>query len=713
MLKTIFNCKMLGRMRGRGLPDFLQILKLGVFFVALAVGGEGALVLAPRAALAADEPGRTTQRLAQVVDYVAADYPGAVRDGQIIEESEWNEQRELLAEARKLVPELGGSESDRALLTGQLSEVAQAVEKKAAPEAVQKLCRTVRQTLKQTFALRMVPAATVDAARGGELYRNMCQSCHGATGHADTQVAAELKPRPVSFHDAERMAKVSPSLAFHTLTFGVQGTAMAPFDQLSAQDRWNLAFYVTSLRHGQPGAATALPTGLSGKLPQRLTELAALAELSDEELAAELAAAGLTPDAAAAALSYLRSAAPFFSAAAGGAGHRFSGFAQARAMVSSALAAAEKGDFKQAHRLAIAAYLDGIEPHEATLRIERPELLSRIEGAFATLRQASDPGKQPSFSTMTREAKSIAVLLAEAEAGHGDKAQGGAAKAFIASLVIALREGLEVALLIAALLAFLRKSGQAALARSVHVGWLCSVPAGILTFALVGKLMDGASRELAEGVLTLVAAAILLSVTHFVLGAKEARHWLGFLRRRVEAVGQTATGGSDGEAQEGRGQSLWLAGIAFLAAYREALETALFYRALLLDVGPAGFRPVLLGIVVGVLLLAVVVVVVGRLGRKLNPRPVMLASSALLALLALSLTGHGVHSLQEGGYLPMSLVMIGGAAFSGLPTLGVYGTWEGLAAQSLVLVLLFLPSLIEKLRSPRTGGAAFAAPTRA
>ena len=37
------------------------------------------------------------------------------------------------------------------------------------------------------------------------------------------------------------------------------------------------------------------------------------------------------------------------------------------------------------HRLAIAAYLEGIEPHEAGLRTQMPELLPRIEGAFMAL----------------------------------------------------------------------------------------------------------------------------------------------------------------------------------------------------------------------------------------------------------------------------------------------------------------------------------------
>jgi len=687
MLKTIFNCNITRPILFGGPVLFALLLGLG------------------RAdAASAEDPARVTQRLAQVVDYVAADYSGAVRDGQVIEASEWKEQQELLGEARKLVPQMQGSDGERAGLAAQLAEVVQAVEAKAAPLEVQKRCRAVRQSLKDTFHLRMVPAAAVDATRGAELYAQLCTSCHGQSGRADTPTAAALKPPPVSFHDAERMSKVSPALAYHALSFGIVGTAMAPFDTLSAQDRWNLAFYVVGLRHGTPTAtaATALaPNELDPAARKRFADLALLAELSDEELSAELDRTSLSADAKVRALGQLRTAEPFARPSGS------SRFERARTLIADAQKAAQGGDFATAHRLAISAYLDGIEPHEAGLRIDRPELLPRIEAAFAGLRQASDPDRRPSLSAMTQESQAIFALLADAEYEKGSK--GGVWKAFLASLVIALREGIEVALLIAALLAFLRKSGQGALSRSVHAGWLASVPAGLLTFLLVGKLVDGARRELAEGILTLFAATILLSVTHWVLGAKEARHWLGFLRRRVEAVGS-------GQAQAGRGQSMWLFGIAFFAAYREALETALFYRALLFDVGPNGLRQVLAGIAVGVAVLAVLVVVVGRIGRKLNPRPVMLASSALLALLALALTGHGIHALQEGGYLGMRLIIVGGAPWSGLPSIGIHATWQGVGAQAVVLALLVSPSIIEKIRAARTrapGSSSLPQPTQA
>lgn len=635
---------------------------------------------------------RATQRVAQVVDYVAADYAGAVKDGKVIEASEYAEQQELIAAAHKLLPELAAAAPGSAAvarLTAEIEAVEGAVTAKAPVEEVQRLCRLVRATLKRDFALHMVPSTVVSAERGAALYGQLCATCHGQTGRADTATAAALKPPPVSFHDGERMGKVAPALAFHALTFGIPGTGMAAFDTLPAQDRWNLAFYVVGLRHGQPGSESAAPTTLPAATLSHLTQLATLAELSDEELGAEIRqqlGAGADQASQTAALSFLRTTAPYAKPA----GSRFD---VARDLLQGSVDAAGRGDFAAAHRLAIAAYLDGIEPHEAALRIEKPALVTGLESGFAALRQATDPEKSPTLAATTQARARILELLRSAD--HSAAGARSATKSFLASLIIALREGLEVALLIAALLAFLRKSGQGALSRSVHYGWIASLPAGLLTFALIGQLIDGARRELAEGLISLLAAVVLITVTHWVLGAREAKHWLGFLRKRVEAA-----------ADQGSRQSLILFGIAFFAAYREALETVLFYRALLLDAGPGGLRPVLLGIALGVGLLVALVIVVGRLGRKLNPRPVMLASSVLLAVLSVSLTGHGVHSLQEGGYLRMSMLTSGDQAWSGISALGIYPTWQGLLAQLAVVVLLLAPSVMARLKTADGSGPA-------
>ena len=120
--------------------------------------------------------------------------------------------------------------------------------------------------------------------------------------------------------------------------------------------------------------------------------------------------------------------------------------------------------------------------------------------------------------------------------------------------------------------------------------------------------------------------------------------------------------------------------IAFAAIYREMFETVIFFRGLLLESAGAG-HAVAAGALTGVLLLAVVVAVFQKVGRRLKPRPLLLACGALLCALAVVMVGNGTRSLQEIGALPVKV-------WSGvrLPALGLYGTREGLLAQSAVLV---------------------------
>lgn len=633
--------------------------------------------LLPGAALGSEEEAmRQTQQVASLVEYIAADYPGAVKDGKVLDESEYAEQRNLIEEASKLLPKLGGAESSQARLAAALQAVRVAVEAKESGALVSERCRAVRQILKEAYQLKMVPASKVSAVQAAEQYQKLCASCHGATGHAEAAAAKTMTPPPVSFFDEEKMPSVAPQLAFHALTFGLSGTAMASFDHLSAQQRWNLAFYVVGLRHGTPGQGK--PSALSQHPAVAALRLADLAEQSDHELCQTLQAGGLDASRCKEALKVVRTQAPFVSSVEGKLN-----FDRARALLGELRGAVERGESDAAQRLAIAAYLDGVEPNEVSLRVEQPELLRKIESTFTGLRQAVDPHSGVAKAEVLRKLTEATGLLAEAEQGAG-----GQVAAFLASLTIALREGLEVALLIAALLAFLRKSGQAHLTRLVHLGWLLAIPAGLLTFVAVGALVSGAQRELAEGIMTLVAAAILITMTHWIIGAKEAKHWLGFLRRRVEGAGEQAE----------LGQKLALIGLSFFAVYREAVEVVLFYRTLLVSAGDKGRSDVIWGAVLGVIVMVAVVLIVGRIGRKLNPRPVMLVSSALLSLLAIMMTGNGLHALQEGGYLGMTAIRLFGHEWSGVPMLGLHPTWQVVLGQCVVALLLIVPSLVERAR---------------
>jgi high-affinity iron transporter len=589
------------------------------------------------------------QHLAALADYVAADYPGAVQNGKIVAQSEYDEQRGLIAEARTLAARLPNHEK----LDGELAKLAADVEAKADLEVIAADSRALHQRLIDDFGLVLAPLAPPSEERAKTLFTQACAACHGADGRARTDKAQELKPPPVSFFDEDKMSRISPSLAFHALTFGVQNTAMASFEVLPASDRWSLAFYVVSLRHRAEKRSPPKETSIAAS-PSRL------AELSD----ADLEKTGLgKPE-----IAWLRTEASFVSTPGGQ-------FSDARKLLAELAQNAD--DKPKARELAIAAYLEGVEPHEAMLRARDRALSDKVEKSFFELRRAVDE-KAP--DEVRRQVALAGKVLDEAD----ELARGGWSVPFFAALAIALREGFELSLLIAALLAFVRKSGHAEEGRWVHVGWLAAIPAGIASWFLVGAALAGARRELTEGVLTLVAAAMLLFVSHFVLGKLESRKWLKFLEKRTVAAAKNTVH--------------WpLASMAFIAAYREALEIVLFYRALVMG-APGHASAVVAGAAAGVVGLSGLVLVMAQLGRRLNPRPVMLGSSILLTTLAISLVGQGVHALQEGGYLSLTPIQL-----PSLPSLGLYANLQGVFTQLLVLALVFVPWYLSRGTERATG----------
>ena len=598
---------------------------------------------------------------------MVADYPGAVKDGHILAQEEYAEQGGLLAEGALIAHALGTSASMDTAKQARLSDafgVMQAAFRDLRNEAdMASAGRVVHKLLLDEWGLVLAPTSAPSRERATTLYAVACARCHGKDGHADTEEGRKLEPHPPSFFDDARLRRISPELAFHALTFGVNNTGMASFDTLPPADRWSLAFFVVALRHrGDAKHGAEVLARLAPDAPQSVSRLAAL---TDDELGAIVphASAGEREDV----LTYLRQDAPFRLAPGGR-------FAVARARLADVAAAAD--DRARARELAVAAYLEGVEPHEAALRAKDPALSLRLERSFLELRQAIDGGVQG--DALRRQVARTSLVVDSVE----ERAEGGRSVPFAAAFAIALREGFEISLLLAALLAFLRKAGREDAARYVHFGWMAAIPAGVITWFAVGAALSGARRELTEGVLTLVAAAMLLFVSHFVLGRLESRRWLKFLERQTTAAGRMG----------------WaLFSVAFVAAFREAIEIVLFMKALLLD-STAGPWPVVAGAAAGVAVLAVLVLVLGRFGRRLNPRPLMLVSSVVLTALAVSLVGQGNRALQEGGYLALTSLSL-----PSLPALGLYATRQGLLAQFVVLVLVLVPVWLEKrTAAPRT-----------
>ncbi len=610
------------------------------------------------------------ERLAALVEYLAADYAGAVKNGEVIALSEYEEQLGLVREAKTLPVRLQplAGHTGSALQRGLDALERDLMAKKNEAEVVAD-CRALRRLLIDDYGLTLLPPAPPSQARAQKLFAENCASCHGPDGHAGTAQGRLLKPEPVSFYQSERMKRISPALAFSAITFGVPNTAMAAFDTLPASDRWSLAFAVVAMRHRSENSQRGGELFARNRVQLAPTP-SRLASLSDSEIETLLGSREVSDSTDI--VAYLRTIAPFALAQGGT-------FAEARRLLAalSALDPSHSTQKQTARDLAISAYLEGIEPHEAWLRSRDRVLCQHIETAFLNLRQELDHGAEK--SRLRESIGRIELLLDRAD----ELAAPSARLPFFAALTIALREGFEWSLLIGALLAFVRKSGRGQDARFVHYGWIAALPAGALTWFAVGYALSGARRELSEGILTLFAAAMLLFVSHLVLGQRESRRWLGFLERKTRS-------GSSGRAP--------LFVLAFVAAYREAVEIVLFFRALVLD-APHHKMAVVLGAAFGIGILGAAIWAMTLLGRRLSPRPVMLVSSIVLTALAISLVGQGMRALQEGGFVPLHLL----SGLPSLPAIGFFPSLEGLLLQIAVLGFAVLPSLLTR-KSDRVVG---------
>jgi len=257
--------------------------------------------------------------------------------------------------------------------------------------------------------------------------------------------------------------------------------------------------------------------------------------------------------------------------------------------------------------------------------------------------------------------------------------------AFLQSLLIILREGLEAILVIGAVVAFLIKTGHRERLRSIWAGVWLALGASALTALLLATTLRAipASREVIEGATMLVAVGVLFSVSYWLISRVEAARWQKFIREKVDAA-----------LEHGGGKALAL--VAFLAVYREGAETALFYQALLNE-GSGIVMPILAGVIVGGAILAVIFTLFWKYGIRIPLRPFFAVTSVLLYYMAFVFMGKGVRELQEGGVVTITVL----PGWPHVETMGIFPSVETLLAQALLL-LLFAFALLKSFWPSRS-----------
>ena len=208
----------------------------------------------------------------------------------------------------------------------------------------------------------------------------------------------------------------------------------------------------------------------------------------------------------------------------------------------------------------------------------------------------------------------------------------------MAAFLVMLREGVEAALIVGILLAYVNRVGRGREWRWVWTGTISaavlSVIAGIAIFSTIGSL-DARAEEIAEGVVAWVAAGLLTWMI-FWMGA-QARH----IRGRLEGEVDTAIASGGGGA---------LAAIAFFAVLREGLESALFLISTTVGTEADGLQ--LLGGMLGLAAAIVIGYLIYRGGTRIDIRMFFRVTGVLIILFAAGLVAKGIHEFQEVGILP-------------------------------------------------------------
>ncbi len=607
----------------------------------------------------------------QLLDYMAVDYSAAVADGKVTNQGEYAEMEEFSQVAQRQLAELPDQPEKPALLQ-QAATLKAAVSSMSAPPEVANLARELAASLLAAYPVPVAPATAPSLKRGAVLYQNQCVSCHGAQGRGDGPLAANMDPPPIDFTDRERARERSVFALHQAITRGVEGTSMPAFAALSDEDRWALAFYVSTLSYSDDERKAGAALWESDQeLQAAIPSLGALVQTTESSLAKTV-----PPNDAAATLAYLRSQPDELNQS------KSTSIALAKDRLRESLTALEKGDPSNASRLALSAYLDGFEPVEPALAIKNTSLFNEVEQGMGRYRAAISQGDVEQARAIEAQLQTLLTKSQDALAEASDDPLG----IFLGALTILLREGVEALLVIVAMIAFLKKAGRRDALPYVHGGWVAALAAGGLTWFAATYLIEisGASRELTEGFSAIFAAVVLLSVGIWMHQKSLAGRWQAYIKEKLSSA-------------LNKRSAFMLFLLAFVTAYREVFETVLFYTALWTD-GNGNY--LLAGLAVGIVILAAIAFVMLRTSARLPISQFFAVSSALVALLAVVLVGKGVAALEEAGMLDVTPIPI-----PRIDLLGIYPSLQPVAAQLLV-VLIIVVSVAINLRSQKRARAA-------
>jgi high-affinity iron transporter len=208
----------------------------------------------------------------------------------------------------------------------------------------------------------------------------------------------------------------------------------------------------------------------------------------------------------------------------------------------------------------------------------------------------------------------------------------------VSNALIGLREGLEAALVVVILVAFLVKTDRRWALRHVWSGvgvavGLSVAVGAVLTFGT--RQLSSETKELIGGSASILAVAFVTAMVFWMRTA--ARTISGELKGRLD------------QALSVGGWAVALVGL--LGVGREGLETALFFYASVQTAGTGTSQP-LIGFLVGIAVALVLGVLIYRGAVRINLSKFFRYTGIALIVVAAGILSYGLHDLQEASLLP-------------------------------------------------------------
>ncbi len=592
-----------------------------------------------------------TQQLLQLIDYVGVDYASAVNNGNITNTAEYGEMidfSEGISQHAQDLPD-NAIKPDIIILTRKLSLL---IKKKASSKEIKALTNKIHQNIISAYQVMVIPRKQPNLVQGEKLYTQYCASCHGSEGMGNGLASQDMAPPPINFLDIERHKQRTLYGLYNTISQGVNETSMQSYsEQLSSHERWSLAFYVGGL-----AIDSIENTEISADSP--LLNISQLTTTTPEMAQTQLGDEGVKT------MSYLRHHPEVLY-------NKQSSLSFAHNRLNDVINTYKNNEPQKAYQYAVEAYLEGFELVEQNINALDKPLKLNIEIAMTTLRNKIRSGEP--VSVIENEISLIQKQLAIADDLLKSKSLSGGT-AFASAFFILLREGLEALLIVAALAAFLVKTNRKDGLIYIHIGWIGALVLGSMTWWASLSLFDisGASREITEGIAAIVAMLVLLYIGFWMHDKSSAAKWKSFIDDNMKKALDSGT--------------LWtLTGLSFIAVYREAFETILFYQALWVQTSEPGKTMALSGIISAIALLAIIAWLIIRYSVRLPLRQFFSVTGGLMFVLAIIFAGKGIAALQEAGVLIASPVN-----FIQIDLLGIYPNLQGLLFQLALLLIAII-----------------------